>query len=193
MRAFPAEPSNVYLLVPSVLPPATVSVKAWPTLSAVPAVAGLPTDTVCAVPPLGVTVKLPAVPFANLYVVLVFVGTAQVPSPLKKDACLPAAGAGTIPAAPAVFDVAAVISATDPEIVTVVLLLDADSVKGAVPDAFIVPTPPKPDKVGAAGIVPVIISVIWPELSAVIPVTTLPPAVTGEPAVPIRVVPLAGL
>jgi hypothetical protein len=62
-----------------------------------------------------------------------------------------------------------------------------------VPDAFIVPTPPKPDKVGAAGIVPVIIPVICPELSAVIPVITLPPAVTGEPAVPIRVVPLAGL
>lgn len=135
MRAFPAEPSNVYLLVPSVLPPATVSVKAWPTLSAVPAVAGLPTDTVCAVLPLGVTVKLPAVPFANVYVVLVFVGTAQVPSPLKKDACLPAAGAGTIPALPAADAVAAFISATEPDTVTAVPVLEALKVRGAVPEA----------------------------------------------------------
>lgn len=134
MRAFPAEPSNVYLLVPSVLPPATVSVKAWPTLSAVPAVAGLPTDTVCAVPPLSVTVKLPAVPFANVYVV--FVGTAQVPSPLKKDACLPAAGAGTIPALPAADAVAAFISATEPDTVTTAVpVLEALKVRGAVPEA----------------------------------------------------------
>ncbi len=49
-------------------------------------------------------------------------GNAKFHHLLKNAACFPASGAGTMPAAPAVFDVAAVISATDPEIVTVVLL-----------------------------------------------------------------------
>jgi hypothetical protein len=41
-------------------------------VSALPALAGLPTLTVYALPPDGVTVKLPAEPLANVYVVLVF-------------------------------------------------------------------------------------------------------------------------
>jgi hypothetical protein len=47
-----------------------------PTVSALPALAGLPILTVYALPPDGVTVKLPAEPLANVYVVLVsYAGT----------------------------------------------------------------------------------------------------------------------
>ena len=47
-------------------------------------------------------------PFADCVATEYFVsvGTAQVPSPRRKEACLPAAGAGTNPAAPAADDVA---------------------------------------------------------------------------------------
>ena len=61
-----AEPSKETL---PVTPPLTVIVRAVAHLAAVsaaPAVAGLPILTVCLEPPEGVTVKLPAVPLANV-------------------------------------------------------------------------------------------------------------------------------
>lgn len=59
--------------------------------------------------PLSCLNKPLAVVEANPYVVLV--GTTHVPSPRRKDVCLPAAGAGTNPAAPAAEAVAAFILA----------------------------------------------------------------------------------
>ena len=59
--------------------------------------------------PLSCLNKPLAVVEANPYVVLV--GTTHVPSPRRKDVCLPAAGAGTNPAAPAAETVAAFILA----------------------------------------------------------------------------------